>query len=165
MRNQPAVEQGVDDGSPPRAGRRVHDHARRFVDRHHVVVLVENPQRQVFGRRARRRRRRRIDDEPLAAAEREACLARPAVDLHAAGVDPALGLGATERGLARRQEYVETDRLRQRRDPNGALLAQIFKTSRARTASRRICSTSACGEAKRISPRSRSTSSTRRRAP
>jgi hypothetical protein len=44
------MEQGIDQRAARMAGSRVHDHARRLVDHDHVAVLIQDGQRQLFGR-------------------------------------------------------------------------------------------------------------------
>lgn len=71
-----------------RAG--VHDHARGFVDRDHIVILIEDFERQILGYRVERNEISRLYLDLFRAFQQISALGGCAVHLHAALVDPRL---------------------------------------------------------------------------
>ena len=88
--------QGAGQRARPVPARRMHDHARRLVDHHQVLVLVEDLQRDVLRPRRLAGDLRQDDRDPLPGLEAIGRLAAIAVDLDAAGrnhapqMDPAV---------------------------------------------------------------------------
>ena len=110
------MEQRVHERAARVAGRRVHHHARRFIDDDQVLVLVDNGQGQRFGTWRRFSRLGDIDRDFLADPDR---LVRPGVvpaDAHLAFLDQPLNLRPRPIREHRDEKAIEADALAVVRD-------------------------------------------------
>jgi len=105
------VKQGVDQRSAADSGAEVHDHPRRLVDGHHVVILIQDFERDRLRIRSQRRRRLRLNPNALPAAQPVAGLdrlgPRQALNPGLALSNQSLNARASQRGKPRRQEQVQ----------------------------------------------------------
>ena len=111
--------QGAGQRARPMAAGRMHDHARRLVDDHHVVVLVEDIQRNVFRPRRLAWDVGQSDRNTLVGLEPIRWFAAAAIDLDAAGHDDAgIARGCNrESGLPRHRAGSPTRRHRRSVQP------------------------------------------------
>src|SRR5690606_16596643 len=102
-----AMQQGVDQGAIGIAGARVHHQARRLVEHQHVVVLVQDPQRDVLRHDGRLHLQARGQAHLLAAAHRLARAYLAAVEQRVPVADPGRQARARELGEQFGQHRVE----------------------------------------------------------
>ena len=101
------MQERIDERSAAVPGSRVHDHARRLVQHHHIIVFIHDAQRQGFRFDGRRLRRRYVDRERLTGAHLRARSKTTAGPGHTAVFDQALQLRARLLGQQRRQEVIQ----------------------------------------------------------
>ena len=89
------------------AGTRMHDHPCGLVDDEHIVVLVDDAQRDRLGTELVGGARRNLDVDARAALQPVRTLARHAIDAHAAHVDQRLQARARDIGDVRREPSIE----------------------------------------------------------
>jgi hypothetical protein len=85
-----SMQQGVDDGTGMHAGTGVNDHASRFVDRDNAGVLIEDRERNVFGRGLQGREVSRFDVDLFRAPEDRGRFAGDTVHAYAGVANPGL---------------------------------------------------------------------------
>jgi hypothetical protein len=107
-RRTPPMEERVDQRAAWMARGRMDDQAGRLVDGDHVLVLVDDRQRDRLGDQLEIDRRRDLDVDPIAGAHAVAGLGHDvAADRDVAVVEEPLDLRAGQRGVVARDERVE----------------------------------------------------------
>jgi len=91
------VQKGVDEGTPDVAGRGMDDHAGRLHHNSNVLILIEDPEREVFGDKPFFDGRGMDETDGLAGRKLTAGLRFPAPDLHQTPIDQLLDPGTGER--------------------------------------------------------------------
>ncbi len=105
-----AAEQRVDQRAASVPGARMNRHARGFVDNDHVVVFVEDVERNGFGFGTHGRARLHFNSDALAATEALRAFCRPSIHQNESGGDQFLDAGTAEIGAVGGDDAIESVR-------------------------------------------------------